>query len=243
MELIKINKVVPAVIEWDQDLIEQNMRKWLEDYKDWYETAETARDFSDLRAALNKSLKEANDKRKEIKRELTKPIQDFEKWFKQQTELFEPLLEACKKNIDEHEKRRIDEKMSEIKQLDGIEFFEAFNEIPPEWENKSYNFKKIEKDIEKSNEVTQDNIKTIESSAKLSNLEPDRYIKMLSDMNVGDIIDRMKDDKELLDNSTVKPKENDIIVEATIKVKGKQSVLNAMWKWANNNEIEMERVD
>ena len=84
-------------------------------------TEETVKTIKEVRASMNKELKEFEDKRKQIKSEIMKPYEDFEKIYKEK-------IADKYKSADSELKNKIDSVENELKEKKKQEVVDYFNE-------------------------------------------------------------------------------------------------------------------
>lgn len=84
-------------------------------------TEETVKTIKEVRASMNKELKEFDDKRKQIKSEIMKPYEDFEKIYKEK-------IADKYKSADSELKNKIDSVENELKEKKKQEVVDYFNE-------------------------------------------------------------------------------------------------------------------
>lgn len=91
----------------DKQAFEQNINAVVKKYKNYRVTAQTIRSDKQTLADLRKLIKQISDKRLEIKRELTAPVTDFEKYLKRATEPLSAIIEKIAsdvKDFDDNQK-------------------------------------------------------------------------------------------------------------------------------------------
>lgn len=108
----------------------------------------------DIRSELNGVYKSMDDKRKEIKREFTKPLTEFENDMKIINNQIKEVIQPIDNGIKEIEQKQRDEKRKEIEikiseQLkEKTEFVKNHFEYNPKWENKTFNMKKVAEEVD-----------------------------------------------------------------------------------------------
>ncbi|MDT2640425.1 DUF1351 domain-containing protein [Enterococcus dongliensis] len=124
-----------------REQFETAIKAYAKKYEDWAVSAETLQDAKDIRAEMNKANKLMDEKRKEIKKQINKPLTEFEDWIKAQKEEIQRVIDPIDKGIKELEAMEQEERskklMAEIAEISpnyGVEVDEIT--INPSWANK-----------------------------------------------------------------------------------------------------------
>lgn len=121
MKDLIIVKQLPVIEEKLKELKKEITEK-VESAKSLVCTEETVKTVKDVRASLNKDFKELEDKRKEVKKAVLAPYEQFEKVYKEcVTDLFNSADKDLKEQIDAVESDLKAQKEQEIK-----EYFEEY---------------------------------------------------------------------------------------------------------------------
>lgn len=221
-EIAEFNATLtPAIIQIDdREQFEKMVNEVATTYKNYIVTAETLKDDKKVRASLNRLSKQLDDKRKDIKRDFNKPLDEFQTWFKKAQQ---PLINAVEaidtgiKELEEHDRLvRADVIKAELKELTKETEIDprVFDEKIDSW-NKASNFKNFEikdnlkdtlevaVDYEKEKiEIYKNNAESISNFCFESNISDAPYLislregKELSDI-LDNIREQIKRDKEL----------------------------------------------
>lgn len=205
----------PAIINIaEREQFEQYVNEVVTKYKNYTVSAETLKDDRATRALLNKLVKQIDDKRKEVKREFNKPLDEFTAWVKKASEPLNKTVASIDKSIkelEEHEKQiRSEIIRAEIQNLtkeSGIDH-RIFEGMVAEW-SKAANFNKdfkpkktlqdsmsyaVEQERLKQEEIKK-NKKNISNFAFMSGISDTPYIRMYDDgKEVSEIIEIMNED-------------------------------------------------
>ena len=245
--MIKPENVTPAKINYDLEKLKANVQDDLTYFKQELENAKDESELKKVRTELNKYIKSANDSRKQIKKDLTAPITKFEKDFKEVEGYFSPLQEEVKDKLDKFEEERKATKHEEIKEIDGVSKFVDYFGFDEKWLNKSTTIKSIEEEIEKGLKQIEDGIKSIESTAGLLGFKDyQKYLDMLKELPVHEIITQMHKDKQWLDKETEteEPKQFDTTEEKhtiTRVLKGTKEQLHDLKAYADKIGVEWRK--
>lgn len=205
----------PAIINIaEREQFEQYVNEVVTKYKNYTVSAETLKDDRATRALLNKLVKQIDDKRKEVKREFNKPLDEFTAWVKKASEPLNKTVASIDKSIkelEEHEKQiRSEIIRAEIRNLtkeSGIDH-RIFEGMVAEW-SKAANFNKdfkpkktlqdsvsyvVEQERLKQEEIKK-NKKNISNFAFMSGISDTPYIRMYDDgKEVSEILEIMNED-------------------------------------------------
>lgn len=176
--------IKPARVNFNNDEVIAEVEKIVAFYEHELAQAKTVKDYKSLRANLNRDLKVANDRRKQIKQKITEEFTAFEKFFKTQEKKFDYILNECRAFLNKEEEKRIEEKMYEIENIEGFDLFKQYYDIPQKWYNKTYKLSDIEAEIKE--DVS--NIKNAKHSIKVTAdscdlVALDKYYDMLANGN------------------------------------------------------------
>lgn len=205
----------PAIINIaEREQFEQYVNEVVTKYKNYTVSAETLKDDRATRALLNKLVKQIDDKRKEVKCEFNKPLDEFTAWVKKASEPLNKTVASIDKSIkelEEHEKQiRSEIIRAEIQNLtkeSGIDH-RIFESMVAEW-SKAANFNKdfkpkktlqdsmsyaVEQERLKQEEIKK-NKKNISNFAFMSGISDTPYIRMYDDgKEVSEILEIMNED-------------------------------------------------
>lgn len=126
-----------------KEQFESAVKAYAKKYEEWAVSAETLQDAKDVRAEMNKANKLMDEKRKEIKKQINKPLTEFEDWIKAQKEEIQRVIDPIDKGIKELEdieqeerRKKMMVEISEIAPNYGVKVEEIT--INPSWSNKTY---------------------------------------------------------------------------------------------------------
>lgn len=201
----------------DKQAFEQNINAVVKKYKNYRVTAQTIRSDKQTLADLRRLIKQISDKRLEIKREMTAPVTDFEKYVKRATEPLNAIIDKIAgdvKNFDDNQKAvmldtlksYVSSKASELL-LDTRIFDSKLDSFV-----KKANFKSDCATLKKSTMQDLDEMIVLEfkaqeerskaksaiaSACEEHNLSAQAYIRMLDDKELPEILIQIKADYNL----------------------------------------------
>lgn len=205
----------PAIIDIaDREEFEATIKNYVEKFQGYVVTPETLKDDKKLLAAFRKTLKSIDDKRKEVKKEFNKPLEEFEKWIKDASSSLDKLIvdvDTQVKRYEAEQKRKrkeaiyIELKEQSEKQKIDYRLFESFMD---DW-NRAANFndqlepKKVLKDSIKfvveqerlKRDEAEKNKGTISNFAFMSEISDTPYIRMYEEgKDLSDVLEIMNED-------------------------------------------------
>lgn len=248
----------PAIINIaEREQFEQYVNEVVTKYKNYTVSAETLKDDRAIRALLNKLVKQIDDKRKEVKREFNKPLDEFTAWVKKASEPLNKTVASIDKSIkelEEHEKQTRSEIIrAEIQNLtkeSGIDH-RIFEGMVAEW-SKAANFNKdfkpkktlqdsmsyaVEQERLKQEEIKK-NKKNISNFAFMSGISDTPYIRMYDDgKEVSEVLEIMNED-------IAKEKARKEAEEAQRKAEEqkRQEMVNQQFEKDFNGQVEQPQV-
>jgi len=104
----------PAQIDWNFEELKNELSMRLEKYRGLVFTEENVADAKADRASLNKLKAAFDDKRREIKKQILKPLEDFEAKVKELTALIDAPIREIDSQIQEYENKKKEEKRSRL---------------------------------------------------------------------------------------------------------------------------------
>lgn len=224
----------------DKQAFEQNINAVVKKYKNYQVAAQTIRSDKQTLADLRKLVKQISDKRLEIKRELTAPVTDFEKYVKRATEPLNTIIDKIAsdvKNFDDNQKAvMLDTLKSYVSSKASELFLDAriFDSKLDDFVKKA-NFKSDCATLRKSAMQDLDEMIALEfrtqkkrSKAKSAiaaaceehNLSTQAYIRMLNDKELPEILIQIKADYDLEQaQKTKKEKAREVVKDKKGNVK------------------------
>lgn len=179
--------------------MEVSLESFVKKYKGLVATEETIKEVKATRASLNKLKKLLDDKRKEVKREASKPIKDFEDKIKRLVSVIDTVNSDIDSSIKSLEDKQRMQRELEVKALieemaPNYDVDPAEVEIKSSWLNKTTSKKKLldeiagtMHDINRQKEKQATERKLIELACKEQGLEPYGFFQMLEgvlDVNI-----------------------------------------------------------
>lgn len=217
MQKLEVNYKQAELNVVDKQTFEQEINAVVKKYKDYQVTAQTIRWDKQTLADLRKLVKQISDKRLEIKRELTAPVTDFEKYIKRATEPLNAIIDKIASDIKDFDdnqkavmldtlKSYVSSKSSELL-LDARIFDSKLADFV-----KKANFKSDCVTLKKSTMQDLDEMVALEfeaqekrlkaksaiaSACEERNLSAQAYIRMLDDKDLSEILIQIKADYDL----------------------------------------------
>lgn len=201
----------------DKQAFEQNINTIVKKYKNYRVAAQTIRNDKQTLADLRKLLKQISDKRLEIKRELTAPVTDFEKYVKRATEPLNEVIDKIAsdiKDFDDNQKAVMIDTLKSYVSSKASELFLDARIFDSKLDNfvKKANFKSDCVTLKKSTMQDLDEMIALEfksqeerskaksaiaSACEERNLSAQAYIRMLDDKSLSEILIQIKADYDL----------------------------------------------
>ena len=201
----------------DKQAFEQNINAVVKKYKNYQATAQTIRDDKQTLADLRKLVKQISDKRLEIKRELTAPVTNFEKYLKRATEPLNAIIDKIAsdvKDFDDNQKAVMLDTLKSYVSNKASKLFLDARVFDSKLDNfvKKASFKSDCATLKKSTMQDLDEMIALEfkaqeerSKAKSAiataceehNLSAQTYIRMLDDKELPEILMQIKADYDL----------------------------------------------
>ena len=201
----------------DKQAFEQNVNAVVKKYKNYQVTAQTIKSDKQALAELRKLVKQISDKRLEIKRELTTPVTDFEKYVKLATEPLNAIIDKIAsdvKSFDDNQKAVMMDTLKSYVSSKASELLLDARVFDSKLDNfaKKANFKSDCVTLKKSTMQDLDEMIALEfeaqeerSKAKNAiaaaceehNLSTQAYIRMLDEKDLSEILIQIKADYDL----------------------------------------------
>lgn len=182
LELLNEIKFKVGEIEFNKDKIKNEVIEYIKKFDNLIITEQDAiKDFKDIRANLNKVIKEIDDRRKQVKNEYNKPLNDFEKDVKEITNLINDVNSKIDIQIKDYEEKQKEKKLELIKEYISKHNLEKYQDliIKEEWLNKTYTITSIDEELEQLEEKIKGELLAIETFST-SNIEK---AELLNDYN------------------------------------------------------------
>lgn len=122
-------KLVPGILEFNFEELKNQLNEKLDNYRDLVVTEENEKEMSKEKANLNKLITAIEDYRKNQKKEMAKPITEFESKCKELSDLVLEVTNPLKEQLDNFENIRKKERENRVNELikNTIEKFELNN--------------------------------------------------------------------------------------------------------------------
>jgi len=150
---VKITSSIVTIND-NLDMVEASIREKVEEYKKVVVTESTIKDSRQFLADIRKEKQLLDDERKSIKKAWMAPYDAFEKRVKKIIGLYDEPVDAINSQLEEHDRKRREEKSIEIKNIYNIvkgsleEWLPLEKIYNPKRENTTYSNKKIREDME-----------------------------------------------------------------------------------------------
>lgn len=200
---IDVTLVKPKINFADFDTLKQEAIEISEKIENINLTEENIKEVKKILAKTNKSIKELNDRRILIKKEVLKPYSKFEEQIKEIENIVKSSDERIRNHVKELEERERNHKKESIKEIwdkriklyDLAKIFEFKDWIESKHLNKSETMKKVEQDMVSFLEETERNLNVLIKMDYSDELID--YYKQTKD--VGLSIQMLKDEKERIE--------------------------------------------
>lgn len=122
-------KLVPGILEFNFEELKNQLNEKLDNYRDLVVTEENEKEMAKEKANLNKLIKAIDDYRINQKKEISKPIIEFESKCKELSDLVLEVTNPLKEQLDNFENIRKKERENRVNELikNTIEKFELNN--------------------------------------------------------------------------------------------------------------------
>lgn len=176
---VKVNNQL-GKIEFNFEELRENLSEMMDLYKDAVFTEESRDTAKKERTGLNNLRKALSDRRIEVKKEFTKPLDEFEGKVKELTALIDEPIALIDSQLAVFEEKRKEEKKAKIEKLyaesigDLIEFLPLKKIYNTRWENATFTMKSIQEEMESaisSTDMAVNTIKEMNSDAVEKALE------------------------------------------------------------------------
>ena len=157
LQELKVIEVTNPTIEFNYHAVKAQINELTEQYQGLVIQESDLQFTKDLLAYLNKLKKSVDDFRKDTKKEVSKPITEFEAQCKELVGSIDAVYGDIKKQYDQYEETRREEKAKMVN--DMVKFAREQSELPPQYQlrinlkpeylNKTMTEKKISDDLEK----------------------------------------------------------------------------------------------
>jgi len=116
---VKITSSIGTIND-NLDMVEASIREKVEEYKKVVVTESTIKDSRQFLADIRKEKQLLDDERKSIKKAWMAPYDAFEKRVKKIIGLYDEPVDAINSQLEEHDRKRREEKSIEIKNIYNI---------------------------------------------------------------------------------------------------------------------------
>lgn len=259
---LKVLENKPAEVHFNFEEISKHLDEVLKQYEGILVTEETIKDGKKVIADLRKGKKSLDEFRKKTKKELTKPVIEFENKCKELSKKFDEVINPINEQAEQFEIKRREKKLEEVKKIIGeVCELKGLESLPMEesYLNKSTSLKSIKTELTKiANNILlekanhEKNISLIKGKIDLANAKygvtmvKEPYVSMLEYEDVDNILNKILEDGESLKNKiddapklitrAVKaPEKNEEIFVDIYEIEGTEEQLNALEDFLNSN--------
>lgn len=194
---VQVNFTPSKIEVAHKEEMEQAVKAYAKQFDGLVATEENLPDVKKAKAELNRFNTKLTERFREIKKEYTAPLTNFDKWIKSLKQDIQDVIDPLDVAVKEMEKRELQERVAKIQELitemaepHGVEVEEV--EIRKEWTNKgSFTAKgavtsKVIKEIagvmkliKQDKDRLQGNIEVITNYAKTFDLDPESWIALI----------------------------------------------------------------
>lgn len=264
-ELKIVKQQLPVLEIKDYELIKTEVESDVALYENYTVTEETLEKDTKTRAELNNKAKSFNQRRLDIQKELTKPIDEFKNKVDYLVNMYKKASESLDVQIKNFEQKTKDDKKKEIEILFNNNIKELKSIITldlifdEKWLNKTTKLDTVEKEIQtKFNKIKEDMIAITNLKSKHELALNSLYLKTF---DLGQVIvennrlneleskvEKVEVAKEEIKQEEVKEmmtkevvvEEDDPIKNYTLSIKGELSKIKALRKFMELNNIEFK---
>lgn len=187
-------------IDWNKEQLEEAVKLKMSAYQNVVYTEETMGDAKKDRAELNSLIKVIEDKRKEVKKIINQPYNEFEEEVKEVLALIREPVELIDKQVKDFEEQQKEEKRQQLLEVyedvigdlkDVLSFEKVFDS---RYLNKTYKFNDAKTEIEEKVQRVKTDLESIDSlDSKYKLNAKDVYIKTM------DLSQAMAENKRLVE--------------------------------------------
>lgn len=199
------------------------------------------------KAETNRVIKTIDEERKNYTRDLDKAKKHIMEQVKEVLKPFYDYQEEMDAIVKAEKEKERQDKEQEFMALDGFSTWNKYFAVNEKWYNKGTSLESIQEEINNGIGQVKSNYKTIETVANTYDFDAEKYKAMLVSKDLDTVIERMKEDFELLQTKEIpkeeKPKVNTEgeIYTITRRIKGTYSQLVELKRYAK--EIGVEWLD
>lgn len=163
---VRVNQQL-GVIEFNFEELKDNLSSMMELYENTVVTEETTKVVKKEVASLKKIKSALSDRRIEIKKEYSKPLNEFENKVKELSALIDKPIELMESQVKVFEEKKREKKREDIKSVYAGLIGELEEYLPlsriydSKWENVSVSMKSVQEEIEQAVSSTEMAINTI----------------------------------------------------------------------------------
>ena len=254
------NYTLPNIEINDYENLKIKVEEDNEKYKNYIVTKESLESDIKKRAELNKIVKAIDDRRKEIKNEISLPIKEFEEKCNILRDLYKQSSENIDIQIKKFENEEKDKKKKEIeiifKDKNNIEKLTFENIFDEKWLNKTIKIENIEKEIISRLKEINDDLETIKKLDSEFEIELiNEYfksfdLKLIINKNQ-ELIELKKEKEEVKQKLEEKSKEikqefkktETRIIKYTLEIEGEYNSLIKLKEFMEKENIKFRKVN
>jgi hypothetical protein len=200
MNDLQVKEIKEGLVSWNYEDLKKSLEGQVEKYTNLAVTEETLKDCQVVQKELSGLRRELDDKRKEVKRIIEKPIKEFDDKCKELiaviTKVEDPIKSGIQVFEDERRKEQEDKINSIVNEIFPADLPAEFRNrfvIDPSWLNKTQKWKDTEKGIlEQSEKILSDWKKQTEEIEMIKSLCLDACEGLQSKINPEPFIQRYK---------------------------------------------------
>ena len=241
--LVIINKQV-ANIEWNKEQALQEAQDIMAKYEGIVFTEEDLPQAKKEVAALRKVSKEINAQALAIDKELTNPVKQFRSEVKEVKAIVDSGIDYINEQVKAFEDAIKLDRKNEIISFEEWEAIKEYHAFDESWLLKKWNDKLLKMEFTDILYNINKEIEAIKTNADTLKLEANKYTEMLKSNSYNElvpILNRMKEDCELVNSvkeevkevaPIIEPVENDEVITITRTITGAKSKLIALKEYA-----------
>ena len=244
MENLVIIKKQVASIEWNKEQAIKEAKEIMSKYEGIVFTEEDLPQAKKEIATLRKVSKEINAQALAIDKELTNPVKQFRNEVKEVKAIVDNGIEYINEQVKTFEEAMKQDRKNEIMSFDEWESIKEYHAFDESWLLKKWTDKLLKTEFSDILYSINKELEAIKTNADTLQLDANTYMEMLKSNSYNElvpILNRMKEDYELLTSksseeqskdTTVTPIEDDEVITIKRTITGAKSKLIALKEYA-----------
>lgn len=243
----EIKKMALPPIEWNYDDIKAELEEQMKKFACLVYTDDDIKGAKSDRAFLRKLKDELNERRKEVEREYTAPLETFKAQVKELQDIVSVEIDHVDEAVKDYEMRYRMAKMKDCQLIYERIFKEWLNDIPyarienPKWYNQSVSLKAVEDEMKERAIIIRNDLEYIDSLEKSKRLSV-KY-DYLHTLKLSEALalnkERLTWEKAQAPIEAPQTEQKEEKFEISLRVRVNDSELNGLLSYINSNGIEL----